>query len=283
VGEEIVARAEDRLGGEQREFRRLLTEVERARDELAEERGRLEDEREEMVLARDRLSRERRAVEAEGREERDRVRRELESFRVEVRRQLREEKERIRRQLEAGRKKGLATAATKRLFESAPDPGSDSRERKGLSPGLETGARVRNQSWGWEGEFLSQTRDRATVLVAGKRIECPADELVALNTDKAKGRKPPPVVSVCSHRQAEQELSLVGRRVDPALEALDDFLDRALLGSLLEVRVIHGHGSGRLRKAVRAFLAKHPAVARARPGGDGEGGDGATVVKLQER
>jgi DNA mismatch repair protein MutS2 len=65
------------------------------------------------------------------------------------------------------------------------------------------------------------------------------------------------------------------------LEALDLYLDRAMLGSFDEVRVVHGHGTGRLKKAVREYLSKHPAVASSRSGGQGEGGDGVTVARLR--
>ncbi|MDH3744549.1 MAG: Smr/MutS family protein, partial [Acidobacteriota bacterium] len=60
----------------------------------------------------------------------------------------------------------------------------------------------------------------------------------------------------------------------------DVYLDRALLSSSPDVRIVHGHGTGRLKKAVRRHLERHPAVAGWRPGGDREGGDGATVVTL---
>ncbi len=68
--------------------------------------------------------------------------------------------------------------------------------------------------------------------------------------------------------------------MEPALDELDQFLDRALLASVAEVRVVHGHGSGRLRDAVREHLRGHPAVGSFRPGRRNEGGDGATVVTL---
>ena len=71
-------------------------------------------------------------------------------------------------------------------------------------------------------------------------------------------------------------------RVEPALEALDRFLDTAVLSSPHEIRVVHGFGTGRLRKAVREFLRSHPVVASFRPGRSGEGGDGATVGTLKE-
>jgi len=78
------------------------------------------------------------------------------------------------------------------------------------------------------------------------------------------------------------ELQLIGRRVEPALGELERFLDRALLGSRSRLRVVHGHGTGRLRDAVRKSLDKHPGVTRFRPGRADEGGDGATMVILEE-
>ena len=71
-------------------------------------------------------------------------------------------------------------------------------------------------------------------------------------------------------------------REDATLEELDRYLDRALLSSHREVRVVHGFGSGRLRQAVRQHLRPHPAVGGFRPGRENEGGNGATVVSLNK-
>jgi DNA mismatch repair protein MutS2 len=79
------------------------------------------------------------------------------------------------------------------------------------------------------------------------------------------------------------EINLIGVRVEPALEQLDGYLDRALLAARREVRVIHGHGTGRLRQAVREHLRGHPAVSELRGGEANEGGNGATVVTLRDR
>jgi DNA mismatch repair protein MutS2 len=77
------------------------------------------------------------------------------------------------------------------------------------------------------------------------------------------------------------EINLIGQRVEPALDQLDAYLDQALLASRKEVRVVHGHGSGRLRQAVREHLRRHRGVADLRPGAPNEGGDGATVVTFR--
>ncbi|MFI5262333.1 MAG: Smr/MutS family protein, partial [Candidatus Limnocylindrales bacterium] len=75
-------------------------------------------------------------------------------------------------------------------------------------------------------------------------------------------------------------LDLRGARVDEALEALERYLDRAAVAGAGRVTIVHGHGSGALRDAVRATLGGHPLVREWRPGGRGEGGDGASVVDL---
>lgn len=76
-------------------------------------------------------------------------------------------------------------------------------------------------------------------------------------------------------------LDLRGMRADEALGELEAFLDRTALEGADAVFVIHGHGTGALRKVVREYLATSPYVARFRPGGTGEGGDGVSVVALK--
>lgn len=80
---------------------------------------------------------------------------------------------------------------------------------------------------------------------------------------------------------APRELKLIGLRVEEALDMLEPFLNHASLGGIGEVRIIHGLGSGRLRQAVREYLARHPLVESYRPGEPHEGRDGATVVALR--
>jgi DNA mismatch repair protein MutS2 len=64
------------------------------------------------------------------------------------------------------------------------------------------------------------------------------------------------------------------------MTALDRYLDDASLAGLDQVTVIHGLGTGALRDATRAAAAAHPLVKAVKPGGRGEGGDGATIVSL---
>ncbi len=81
-------------------------------------------------------------------------------------------------------------------------------------------------------------------------------------------------------RAVASSLDLRGARVDEALEALSRYLDDAALAGLEQVLIIHGLGTGALRDAVRAQAATHPLVKSFRAGERGEGGDGATIVRL---
>jgi len=83
-------------------------------------------------------------------------------------------------------------------------------------------------------------------------------------------------------RDMSTELDLRGLMVDEALEKVDKYLDDAVMAGVPMVRIIHGKGTGALRKAVQDFLKSHRHVSAFRLGGMGEGGDGVTVAKLAE-
>jgi DNA mismatch repair protein MutS2 len=72
-------------------------------------------------------------------------------------------------------------------------------------------------------------------------------------------------------------------KVEEALEALERFIDQTLLGRMEEFRIIHGHGTGALKRAVRQWLSHCDSVEGFRPGARYEGGDGATIVKVADR
>lgn len=77
-----------------------------------------------------------------------------------------------------------------------------------------------------------------------------------------------------------QTLDLRGYRVEDALDEVEAYLDKASLANLTPVYIIHGHGTGALKQAVRDFLQTSPYVAKFRPGEDTEGGDGVSVVDI---
>ncbi len=91
-------------------------------------------------------------------------------------------------------------------------------------------------------------------------------------------------IRVCMRTRASdipEELDLHGRRVDESLDLVDEYLDKAFVYGISPVRLVHGHGTGKLRNAVREHLSHHPQVSRFVPGGTYSGGEGVTVVFLK--
>ena len=85
-----------------------------------------------------------------------------------------------------------------------------------------------------------------------------------------------------AEQNARSELNVIGQTTDEAVDAVDKFLDEASLASLSQVRIVHGHGTGALRRAIAGLLDGHPHVARFLPAPRDQGGTGATVVELRQ-
>ena len=96
--------------------------------------------------------------------------------------------------------------------------------------------------------------------------DAPARERVAIEVDRPAN--------------APAEINLIGQRVRDATDALAAFLDRAVRAGLSEVRVVHGIGSGALRRAVHEFLESSPYCAGFRESEPAAGGAGVTIAEL---
>ncbi|HWB82648.1 MAG TPA: endonuclease MutS2 [Bryobacteraceae bacterium] len=79
-----------------------------------------------------------------------------------------------------------------------------------------------------------------------------------------------------------QEINVIGQRAEDARDAVDEFLDRAVMATASRVRIVHGHGMGILKKVIAELLSRHPHVARFYPAPQQEGGAGATIVELRD-
>ena len=168
------------------------------------------------------------------------------------------------------------------------------------------GDRARSRNGGWEGRIaaLEKGGTRATLEAGGMRVSVAVEDLEeavgggaapagssddrASSGDGGRGRGPgsgparPGIgdLQLTKARSVASSLDLRGARVEEALEALDRYLDDASLAGLEQVLIIHGLGTGALRDAVRAQAGASPLVKSLRPGERGEGGDGATIVRL---
>lgn len=283
--QDVVQRARGYLGGDVEQtqaylarLRELTLEWERRRDEIVDQGRELTRQREEMKEAAER-DRRRIAGEAERRIDeavatfRRRATRELDAIRDE---RARARVARRQRRVEDRLTAELAASTREIRMPSADDPGP-------LTETPRVGLRVHVRSLGREGEITRVLGERVEVLLGRMTFTVERADLghasAPAETPQESGVRVPAVIR-SRDGGSSTELMLVGKRVDEALAELDKWLDRAALAGHGEVRVVHGHGTGRLRSAVRGFLDRHPQVAGHRPGREGEGGDGATVVML---
>lgn len=149
-------------------------------------------------------------------------------------------------------------------------------------------ARVGDQVWlarlGQIGQVLALDAQGAEVQVGNFRVRVKLDELgerVAAATTTSE--ETASHVALPEAESPGMEISLRGMRADDALDALEKYLDRAYRAGLPHVRVVHGKGTGTLRKLARDLLRAHPLVASLRQAEPHEGGEGVTVAKLVSR
>jgi DNA mismatch repair protein MutS2 len=152
--------------------------------------------------------------------------------------------------------------------------------RKAADLELHPGVRVAVGTLGLEGIVVHVHGGHAEVDVRGKRLRAALRDLTVI------GAAPPGKVSVTVDLQTRSgspsELNVVGLSVDEALTRTERFLDGLTATDQHTVRVIHGHGTGQLRRAIGEYLKTHPLVARFEAATPEHGGSGVTVVELKE-
>ena len=118
----------------------------------------------------------------------------------------------------------------------------------------------------------------------GKRIQAKVKELRVIGGPSGRRRQAKVRVNVdLKPREGMlSELNVIGMTVDQAVDRVSRFLDDTLVTDLQEVRIVHGHGTGQLRKGIAAFLKTHPQVEKYYAAPDNQGGGGATIVELKE-
>ena len=160
---------------------------------------------------------------------------------------------------------------------AAPEPTASVEHPASVEPGT----RVIVGGLGLEGIVTEVQSEHADVDVRGKRLRVALKELRVIG-----GPAPTATVSISVDLQPREgllsELNVIGATVEEALERLERFLDASMSSDLRELRIVHGHGTGQLRRAVAAFLKNHPLVERFDAAPQNQGGGGATVVVLKD-
>ena len=138
---------------------------------------------------------------------------------------------------------------------------------------------------GLEGIIQSIHDGHADVDVRGKRMRARVDDLRVITPARTGGAAPSKVhvnVAMAQRDTAVSEINVIGARAEEAVERVERFLDEAMVAELKSLRVVHGYGTGALRRSIAEFLRAHPFVANFNPAPDNQGGGGVTVVELKE-
>jgi DNA mismatch repair protein MutS2 len=306
---QIIERARSLLAPESREAADLIAYLHRSRDEL----DRMQQQ---MTAERHALQAEREKLRTEWVERQQKRIKELEAQFAEMQKRFDENvarvvdavKEReLRAQLEKSTRRkmqdvrseareDLNAAVVQTISESQTDLGVGNARLEAVSAErLQSGAKVRVRGFSKPVIFRRLDGSSAEIEAGPLRMKIAAEEIIGIEVPASgaiAGRSAAAagtagrLSGVTVHAQAGQgaatdEINVIGATVEEATERVDKFLDEAALANKSRVRIVHGHGTGALRKGLAQFLSSHPLVARVSFETEERGGKAVTVVELR--
>jgi DNA mismatch repair protein MutS2 len=298
----IIERAKDLLTPESREAADLIAYLHRSRDEL----DRLQQQ---MTAERHALDEERKKLRTEWVERQKKRIKELEAQFAEMQKRFDENVARIveavkerelrsqvektaRRKMQDARaeaREELNAAVVQTISDSQLDLGAHSAAMRPVGADqLQSGARIRVRGFSKPVIFRRLDGNSAEIEAGPLRMKIALEEITGVECapvgqigSSAAPARNVTVTSQSGEGFASGEINVIGMRVEEATERVDKFLDEAALAHQRQVRIIHGHGTGALRKGLAEFLKSHPLVARTAFETEEHGGRAITVVELQ--
>lgn len=303
LSDEVIARARELMTPESHEAADLIAYLHRSRDELdrlrvqmAEERRALEQEREE--LRSEWVGRQKQRIaqlETSFSEMQKRYEGNVTSLveavkERELRKQLEKTAGRKLREIRGEANEQLNVAVVQVLSESQKDLGlkTESPETVNVAT-LQSGAKIRVRGFSKPVIFRRLDGSSAEIEAGPLRMKVTVDEIIGV-----EGAAPGKVAispnrrdnvtvsrSVEGTSAASGEINVIGLTVEQASELVDKYIDESVLASRSRIRIIHGHGTGALRRGLAEFLKTHPSVAAAAFETEEHGGKAITVVELR--
>jgi DNA mismatch repair protein MutS2 len=277
----ILARARQQISSGAMRVEKLLSTIQNERQEIGRLFERSREMHEDARKLRDRLQqemvsiqRERERILADAREEGALVVRDLRRRLHEIEAEAGATSRRSQRELRT-RIDEVQTEASQAL---GPLPSISAGGHAVLQP-VRRGATVQVASLGQQGSVVSVSGDEAEVQIGQFKLRVPVDDLEVLTASERKATER--AVEYQATREAPaMEIDIRGWRADDAVRELDQYLHDNYLHGQNTVRIIHGKGTGALRRAVREQLHDHPLVKGFESEKPNLGGEGVTVVQL---
>jgi DNA mismatch repair protein MutS2 len=300
----IIERARSLLAPESREAADLIAYLHRSRDEL----DRLQKQ---MTAERHALEEERKKLRTEWIERQQKRIKELEAQFAEMQKRFDENVARVveavkerelrgqveksaRRKMQDVRSEArdeLNAAVVQTISDSQADLGVHSASKQAVSADLlQPGAKIRVRGFNKPVVLRRIDGSSAEIEAGPLRMKVAVDEITGVEAEASISKTAVPAtklqsVTVSAPRGeggATDEINVIGMTVEEATGRLDKFLDEATLANRAKVRVIHGHGTGALRKGIGTFLSSHPLVEKHSFETEERGGKAITIVELQK-
>jgi DNA mismatch repair protein MutS2 len=299
----VIERARSLLTPESREAADLIAYLHRSRDEL-------DRMRQQMATERHALEEERKKLRSEWIERQQKRIKELEAQFAEMQKRFDENVARVleavkerelrgqiektaRRKMQDARgqaREELNAAVVQAISESQADLGVQSASMQAVrAEQLQPGTKIRVRGFS-KPVVLRRVEGSSAEIEAGPlRMKVAVDEITGVEGDPATSKAASPAgklqgvtVTQRSEGTGTGEINLIGMTVEEATDRLDKFLDDAALAHRTEVRIIHGHGTGALRKGIGEFLSSHPLVEKHSFEHEERGGKAITLVELRK-
>ncbi len=173
-----------------------------------------------------------------------------------------------------------AEKARRELIPSSESPTAPrSKAPEAMSGVIETGDQVRVLSLDQQGTVTSAVGDGFEVQVGNFKMRLPKDDVELLSKQSGTSRKSKVSVATKSVTPS-MEIDIRGKRPSEVEPELERYINDGYMSGMNTLRVIHGHGTGALRRAIREQLQAHPLVSGLAPGNKEQGGEGVTIVTL---
>ncbi len=293
ISEEIIQDAAARVDAENVRFEDVLTKLDHQRQEMEKEQRQAAQLRREMEEAsakaqvyRDQLQKEKEKAEASAKAQARAILDDARRTADQVFQELGDMRKKAQKEQNWQKVNDQRAGLRHKLNEAEDKLGA--RPQAAVPPMLrpaKKGDTVTILKTGTQASVLSVNKDGVLQLQAGiLRITAKQDEVRVVEGETQSQKAAKQYIRRTEHKLrslgAKAEVDLRGMTTDEAELTLAQFLDRAMVSNLTQVTVIHGKGTGAVRKAVHAYLKRCKGVASFRLGRYGEGEDGVTIVEL---
>ena len=298
--DEIIQEAKELLESNDVKFEDLMSDMELRRRQIEEEHGRIQTQRQELAV----LQEEARTAKEKLERQKERILEQAQQEAHETLRQAKEEADqtiaRMHKLIQQGESvdmrslekervhlRSKVNEAEEKLYTSVSGP-KKALDIKQLIPGV----KIKLAGFDQEYSVLTRPDNRGNITVqAGiMKMQIKPEEIERILLDPEdkprKEKSKASAISAGSFGKAQTihlEVDLRGMLTDEGISILDKYLDDAYLAGMPQIRVIHGKGTGAMRKAVHQYLRKAAHVASYRLGTLGEGDTGVTVVEIKKR